>query len=49
VALTIPVLAAGAAMAVLRRRVSRLREVGICPPVVAEPPAPELPGMAATK
>ncbi|HEV8627757.1 MAG TPA: hypothetical protein VG034_25240 [Acidimicrobiia bacterium] len=49
VALTVPVLAAGAVMAVLRRRVSRLQEVGICPPVVAEPPAPELPGVASTK
>ena len=49
VALTVPVLIAGAAMAVLRRRVPRLREVGVCPPVVAEPPAPELPGVAATK
>jgi MFS family permease len=49
VALSVPVLAAGAAMAVLRRRVPRLREVGICPPVVAEPPAPELPDAAGTK
>jgi hypothetical protein len=49
VALTVPVLAAGAVMAVLRRRAPRLREVGVCPPVVAEPPAPELPGVAATK
>ena len=49
VALTVPVLAAGVAMAVLRRRVPRLREVGKCLPVVAEPPAHELPGVAATK
>jgi MFS family permease len=49
IALTVPVLAAGVAMAVLRRRVPRLREVGVCPPVVAEPPAHELPGVRATK
>ncbi len=49
VALTIPVLIAGTAMAVLRRRVPRLREVGVGPAVVAEPPAPELPGVATTK
>lgn len=49
VLLTVPVLIAGVAMAVLRRRVPRLREVGICPPVVAEPPASELPGVAPTK
>ena len=42
VALTVPVLAAGTAMAVLRRRVPRLREVGKCLPVVAEPPAPDM-------
>ena len=46
VALTVPVLAAGALMAVLRRRVPRLHEVGICPAVMAEAPAPAafLPG-----
>jgi MFS family permease len=49
VALTVPVLVAGTVMAVLRRRVPRLRQVGVCPPVVAEPPAPELPDVAATK
>jgi MFS family permease len=49
VALTVPVLVAGVAMAVLRRRLPRLREVGICAPVVAEPPAPDMPGVAATK
>jgi len=49
VVLTVPVLVAGVAMAVLRRRVPRLREVGACPPVVAEPPAPDLPGVTATK
>ena len=49
VALTVPVLAAGVAMAVLRRRLPRLQEVGICPAVMAEPPAPELPGVTATK
>jgi MFS family permease len=46
VALTVPVLAAGVAMAVLRRRVPRLRAIGTGPPVVAEPPASELPGVA---
>jgi hypothetical protein len=40
---------AGVAMAVLRCRVPRLREVGACPPVVAEPPASDLPGVTATK
>ena len=49
VVLSLPVLAAGIAMAVLRRRVPRLREVGICPPVVAEPPAPDMPGASAAK
>jgi MFS family permease len=49
VALTIPVLIAGAAMALLRRRVPRLREIGFGPPVVAEPPTHELPGVATTK
>jgi MFS family permease len=49
VVLTLPVFAAGVAMAVLRRRVPRLREVGVCAPVVAEPPARELPDVAATK
>jgi MFS family permease len=49
VALTVPVLAAGVAMAVLRRRIPRLREVGVCPAVVAEPPAPDMPGAAAAK
>jgi sugar phosphate permease len=43
VALTVPVLAAAAVMAVLRSRVPRLREVGIAPGVMAEPPAPEVP------
>jgi hypothetical protein len=33
----------------LRRRLPRLREVGICPPVFAEPPTPDMPGVAATK
>jgi len=46
VALTVPVLAAGVAMAVLRRRVPRLRAIGTGPPVVAEPPASELPRVA---
>ncbi len=49
VALTIPVLIAGVAMALLRRRVPRLREIGFGPPVVAEPPAHELPGVVTTK
>jgi hypothetical protein len=49
VALTIPVLIAGAAMGLLRRRVPRLREIGFGPPVVAEPPTHELPGVATTK
>jgi MFS family permease len=49
VALTVPVLAAGVAMAVLRRRIPRLREVGIVRPVVAEAPASELPGMTTTQ
>jgi MFS family permease len=49
VALTVPVLVAGAAMVVLRARVARLREVGVAPGVLAEPPAPEVPGVAATK
>jgi MFS family permease len=46
IALTVPVLIAGAAMAVLRRRVPRLREIGVCPAVIAEPPAPDVPGVA---
>jgi len=49
VVLTVPVLVAGVAMAILRCRVPRLREVGACPPVVAEPPASDLPGVTATK
>jgi MFS family permease len=49
VALTVPVLAAGAAIAVLRRRVPRLREIGIAPPLVAEPPAPELRDITGTQ
>lgn len=35
--MTLPVLAAGAAMAVLRRRLPRLREIGSGPTVVADP------------
>jgi sugar phosphate permease len=50
VALTVPVVAAGIAMAVLRRRVVRLRQIGTAPPVPAvEPPASELPGVAGTQ
>ena len=50
VALTVPVVAAGVAMAVLRRRVPRLRQIGTGPPVpAAEPPASELPGVAPTQ
>jgi MFS family permease len=49
VVLTIPVFVAGAAIALLRRRVPRLREIGFAPPVVAEAPAHELPGIATTK
>jgi MFS family permease len=49
VALTVPVLTAGVAMAVLRRRVPRLRTIGTGPPVVAEPGASELPGIAGTQ
>jgi MFS family permease len=49
VALTVPVLAAGVAMAVLRRRVPRLRAIGTGPPVVAEPPASELPRAGGTQ
>ena len=41
--LTVPVLAAGVAMAVLRSRVPRLREVGVAPGVLVEPPAAGLP------
>jgi MFS family permease len=37
VVMTLPVLAAGAAMAVLRRRLPRLREIGSGPTVVADP------------
>ena len=48
-ALTVPVLAAGVAMAVLRARVPRLRQIGTGRPVVAEPPAPELPDVGTTK
>jgi len=49
VALAIPVIVAGCAVTVLRRTVPRLREVGVSPPVVAEPPASsELPGMSTT-
>ena len=44
VAMTVPVVAAAAAMAVLRARVARLRQVGIAPAVLAEPPAAEVPG-----
>jgi hypothetical protein len=40
VALTVPVLVASAAMAVLRARVPRLGEVGMAAGVMAEPPAP---------
>jgi len=50
VALTVPVVAAGVAMAVLRRRIARLRQIGTgrsVPPV--EPPASELPGIAPTQ
>jgi hypothetical protein len=47
--LAVPVLVAGVAMAVLRARVPRLREVGTAPSVVAEPPAAEMPGAAPTK
>ena len=43
VALTVPVLAAAAAMAVLRSRVPRLRQIGIARGVMAEPPAPDVP------
>ena len=49
VAMTVPVLSAGVAMAVLRRRVPRLRAIGTGPAVVAEPPASELPGIAGTQ
>ena len=49
VALTLPVLAAGVAMAVLRPRVGRLREIGIAPGVLAEPPAAEVPAAGPTK
>jgi hypothetical protein len=42
-ALTVPVLLAGAAMAVLRRRVPRLREIGVARSVVL-PPTAGLPG-----
>jgi MFS family permease len=49
VALTVPVLAAGVVMAVLRRRVSRLRTIGTGPSVAGEPPASELPGVATTQ
>ena len=49
VALTVPVLAAGVVMWVLRARLPRLRRIGTGPPVVAEPPAPELPGVETTK
>jgi MFS family permease len=49
VALTVPVLAAGVAMAVLRSRVPRLRQIGTGPAVMAEPPASELPSVNATK
>ena len=49
VALTVPVLAAGVAMWILRARVPRLRQIGTGPPVVAEPPAPDRPGAGTTK
>lgn len=49
VALTVPVLAAGVVMAVLRRRVPRLRAIGTGPPGVAGPPASDLPGVAGTQ
>lgn len=45
--LTLPVLAAGAAMVVLRRRVPRLREIGIAPVLLGEPPPVEMPGLDA--
>ncbi|HZQ77494.1 MAG TPA: MFS transporter [Acidimicrobiia bacterium] len=45
VVLTLPVLAAGAAMVVLRRRVPRLREIGIAPLLLGEPPPVEMPGL----
>jgi MFS family permease len=47
VVLTVPVLAAGGAMAALRRRVPRLRQIGVAPVLVAEPPAAEVPGLDA--
>ena len=49
IALTVPVLAAGVAMAVLRRRVPRLRAIGTGRPVVAEPPASELPDVTSAQ
>jgi MFS family permease len=49
VAMAVPVLVAGVYMAVLRARVPRLREVGIAPGVVAEPPIAEMPGPAPTR
>ena len=48
VALTVPVLAAGVVMAVLRRRVPRLRSIGTGPSV-AGASASELPGVAGTQ
>jgi MFS family permease len=49
VVLTVPVLAAGAAMAVLRERMPRLRQIGMVPAraLVAEPPAAEMPELDA--
>jgi hypothetical protein len=47
VVLTVPVVVAGVAMAGLRRRVPRLRQIGIAPALVAEPPATEMPGLDA--
>ncbi len=50
VVLTLPVLAAGAAMARLRRRVPRLRQIGVARAMVAEePPAAEMPGFDAAE
>jgi hypothetical protein len=34
-------------MAALRRRVPRLRQIGVAPVLVAEPPAAEVPGLDA--
>jgi predicted MFS family arabinose efflux permease len=48
VALTVPVLAGGVAMNVLRSRVPRLRQIGIARGVLVEPPAAGLPGVTPT-